>query len=104
MLHQTPKTTPYIYTFKLSTGEEVIARVEREDDTAFYISKPMQLVMGPNGPQLAPAVLMFDQKKSLRLNKALVLIDGPCMAEVEGQYESLVTGIALPQKSSIITG
>lgn len=93
---------PLIKSFKMSTGEEIIARVTGETLGNYQIEKPMQLVMGPNGPQLAPAVLMFDQKKSLDLNKNLVLISGPTMPELEGQYESLVTGIALPQKGSII--
>lgn len=97
------KQYPSIQSFKLSTGEEIVAKVTGEDLSSFHIEKPMQLVMGPNGPQLAPAVLMFDQRKNLNLNKSLILIDGPTMPELEGQYESIVTGIALPQKSSIIT-
>ena len=100
---QEKKQYPYIHTFKLSTGEEIVAKVIGEDLSSYHIEKPMQLVMGQVGPQLAPAVLMFDQKKKLNLSKTLVLIDGPTMPELEGQYESLVSGIALPQKSSIIT-
>ena len=97
------KEFPYIQSFKLSTGEEIVAKVTGQDLATYHIEKPMQLVMGPNGPQLAPAVLMFDQKKKLNLSKSLVLIEGPTMPEIEGQYESLVTGIALPQKNSIIS-
>jgi hypothetical protein len=103
MLHTPKMTEPYIRIFKLSTGEEVIARVMSEDEKEFVIEKPLQMAMGQRGLQFAPFMMMVDPDKKLGLKKDKVVADGPPVKEIEGQYESITTGIALPQKSSIIT-
>jgi hypothetical protein len=94
---------PYIRVFKLSTGEEIIARVVDEDRGEFIIEKPLQMAMGQRGLQFAPFMMMVDPDKNLGLKKDKVVADGPPVREIEGQYESITTGIALPTKSSIIT-
>lgn len=94
---------PYIRIFKLVTGEEIIARVANEDNDILYLEKPLQMVMGQRGLQFAPFMMMVDQDKKLNIRKDKIISDGPPAVEIEGQYESITTGIALPQKSSIIT-
>ena len=94
--------TPYIRVFKLSTGEEIIARVISEDEKEFSIEKPLQMAMGQRGLQFAPFMMMVDPDKKLDLRKDKIVTDGPPLTEIESQYESITTGIALPQKSSII--
>lgn len=103
MLLQKQKQTPYIHIFKLSSGEEIITKVVQETDTHFMIDKPLMMVMGQRGLQFAPFMMMVDQEKPLALPKDKVVIDANALPELEGQYESVTTGIALPQKSSIIT-
>jgi len=103
MLLQKPKQTPYIYTFKLSSGEEIIATVKDELSDGFLITKPLTLAMGPKGLQFAPFVMLADTDKAMKLSASLILCSGEAVPEFESQYESLTTGIALPQKSSIIT-
>lgn len=103
MLHTPKKTEPYIWIFKISTGEEVITRVVSEDDQEYAVEKPLQMVMGQRGFQFAPFMMMVDTSKKLGLRKDKIIASGPPVPEIEGQYDSVTTGIALPQKSSIIT-
>lgn len=96
-------TTPYIRVFKLVTGEEIITKVAGEDEKTYIIEKPLQMGMTQRGFQFAPAVLMMDPDKPIELLKEKIVIQGPALKELESQYESATTGIALPQKSGIIT-
>lgn len=103
MLQAPKQTQPYIRVFKLSTGEEVITRVTGEDDKEFVVDKPLQMAMGQRGLQFAPFMMMADPDKKLGLRKDKIVADGDPAKEIESQYESITTGIALPQKGSIIT-
>lgn len=96
------QTTPYIRIFKLVTGEEIITKVTGEDDKNYTIDKPLQMGMGQRGFQFAPVVIMMDPDRPLELPKDKIILQGPPVAEIESQYESMTTGIALPTKSSII--
>ena len=102
MLTQKQKETPYVWVFKLATGEEIIARVTEETLGHYVIKSPLQMVMGQRGPQFGPFILMANPDK-IEINKAHVVANSAPVAELEGQYESITSGIALPQKSSIIT-
>jgi hypothetical protein len=97
------KDTSYIRVFKLSTGEEIIAGVSEETSTAIMIKNPLQMVMGQRGPQFGPFMVMADPGKTISLNRSLIVATTTPLVELESQYESITTGIALPQKSSIIT-
>jgi hypothetical protein len=103
MLTQKQKDTPYIGVFKLSTGEEVIASVVEETSAGYVIKNPLCMVPTQKGYQFAPLLMMADPSKPVTLNGSLVVATTQPVTELEGQYESLTTGIALPQKSSIIT-
>lgn len=98
------QTPPYIWVFKLVSGEEVIAKVIEEDERNYKIEKPLQMGMTQRGFQFAPVVLMMDPDKPLSLPKEKILLQGPPVSELESQYESATTGIALPKKSAIVTG
>jgi len=104
MLTQKQKDTPYIGVFKLSTGEEIIASVMEEVSTGYMIKSPLCMVPTQKGYQFAPLLMMADPARLVPLNSSLI-VAGPVqpVTELEGQYESVTTGIALPQKSKIIT-
>jgi hypothetical protein len=102
MLTQKQKTTPYIGVFKLHTGEEMIATVTEETATELIIKNPLCMVPTANGMQFAPFLMMGESGKPVTISKPVLASTSP-PAELETQYESLTTGIALPKKSSIIT-
>lgn len=97
------QTTPYIRVFKLVTGEEIITKVLSEDEKVFTIEKPLQMGMTQRGFQFAPVAMMMDMDKLIDLSKEKIVMQGPPVKELENQYESAISGIALPQKSGIIT-
>ena len=102
MLTQKQQDLPYIHVFKLSSGEEVIATVIEELTDSFRIKSPLQLTMGAQGLSFAPFSIMGDPQKSMLLNRSLVTVHVSPAPKIESQYQSITTGIALPEKSSII--
>ena len=102
MLKPIQKQTPYIHVFKLSSGEEIITKVTEELHDGYMIVKPLTMVMGAKGFQFAPFMFLANTDVPLKINKSLIMGDGSAVIELENQYESVTTGIALPQKSSII--
>lgn len=97
------KKDPYICVFKLATGEEIITRVIGENDKHYEVEKPLQLSMGERGLQFAPISVMLDFEKPMRIEKMNIVFQGPAGDKMANGYESSISGIALPQKGSIIT-
>lgn len=95
------KTTPYICILKTLSGEEFICKVIDETENCYTVSKPLTVMNTPQGPRFVPILMLADPDKHVTVPKPVIV--GTPATEIESQYESLTTGIALPQKSSIIT-
>lgn len=102
MITQKERETPYIGVFKLATGEEIIARVVDNSNSVITLKTPLCMVATQKGFQFAPLMVMADPDKSILLNLSAIVAASMPAPELEGQYESVTTGIALPQKSKII--
>lgn len=101
MLINKPKQTPYIAVLRLQTGEEVVCKVVEETAVSYVVSKPLTLGQTAQGIGFVPIMMLADKEKNIVIPKPVIY--GEVSAELESQYESITTGIALPQKSSIIT-
>lgn len=99
MLKETQQT-PYISVFKLPSGEEFICKVIEETTTSFLVHKPLTLGQTSQGIQFIPIMMMVDQEKDIVIPKP-VLIGKPAQ-ELRSQYESAISGIALPKTGSIV--
>jgi hypothetical protein len=100
MLKETIKT-PYVAVFKLSSGEEFICKVTEETVDSYTVSKPLTIAQTPQGMQFVPIMILSDQNRNVTIPKPIIA--GFPAPEVESQYESITTGIALPKKSAIIS-
>lgn len=94
------KTVPYIAVFKLSSGEEFICKVVEETDSTYVVSNPLTLGQSAQGVQFMPIMMLADPDKNIEVPKPVIV--GTPQSNIESQYESLTSGIALPSKGSII--
>ena len=101
MLTQKQKELPYIAVFKLSSGEEFICKVVGETMAAYTVMKPLTLGQTTQGVQFVPILMLADTEKTITIPKPVIVGEPP--VGLISQYESITTGIALPQKSAIIT-
>lgn len=82
-----------VMTFKLSTGEEIITRVDRETDTTYFLKKPFTLIQGPHGFGMMPASISADPESLLELNKDTIVFKGETQSDLASQYMEKTTGI-----------
>jgi|TARA_B100001094_G_C17826663_1_gene621191 hypothetical protein len=95
MLIEAPYKVGDTVSFKLSSGEELVARLDSESDKAFVLNKPMVIIAQQQGLGLAPFMFSVapDGKFSLATSSVA------CLAKTEkgiaAQYIEKTTGIAL---------
>lgn len=91
-----------VYTFKMASSEEVVAKVLSVQDNLVTISHPLSVMPGPNGAGLISALFTVDPRNEIRLNMNAVAIIAPTEDGVKAKYLEATTGIKLPEKKLIL--
>jgi hypothetical protein len=102
MLINKPYEKDDVVTFKLITGEEIIARLLSENADAFSVSRPLALAMSGQGVGLIPAAFSAPLNM-VELQRAHVLMHDRTREELVGNYLEGTTGIQTVRKGSILT-
>lgn len=92
-----------VYVLKLSTGEEIITRIQPLDNNFFSITKPMTVAFGPNGVQLMPSLFTANHDDIHMLHKDNIVMMAEAKQEVSDSYIESVTGIQ-PISKKILHG
>lgn len=95
MLIDPPYKVGDTVSFKLSSGEEIVARLENENDKNYTLKKPMVLIAGQEGLGLAPFMFSVNPKGKFVLNSSAVSCVAKTEEEIGKQYTKQTTGIAL---------
>jgi hypothetical protein len=98
----TPKIDT-IYTFKLASGEEIVAKITEIADDHFMIQNPILAVLSPQGLQMMPAMFSANPDKIMRLNTGSWTMIAETRDDVRNSWIQATTGIA-PVSKQIITG
>jgi hypothetical protein len=96
--------TGKVYTFKLNSGEEMIARVTDHSSNSNWIEiqDPVSVAPGPQGLGLVPSMFTGDLKTSIRLNISSVAFYALTEDGVKMKYIEATTGIQVPEKKLIL--
>jgi hypothetical protein len=92
-----------IYTFKLNTGEELVARLVESHSDHMIIEHPILTVLSPQGLQMMPGLFSANMDKKLRLNNSSWAMIAETRDDVRDSWIQATTGIA-PVRKQIITG
>lgn len=95
MLIELPYKIGDIVSFKLSSGEEILGRLEEETDKVFTLHKPMVLIMGQQGLGLAPFMFSVSPESKFRLQSSSISCVAKTQEEIAKQYTAQTTGIHL---------
>ena len=95
--------TNNIYTFKLNTGEELIARIVEIAPDHMIIEHPILTVISQQGLQMMPGLISADIGQNVRLNNASWAMIAETRQDVRDSWIQATTGIA-PIRKQIITG
>lgn len=95
MLIETPYKEGDTVSFKLSSGEELVARLEKEDEKSYTLKKPMVLIMQQQGLGLAPFMFSVNPDGKFVLQANSVSCVAKTEAEIAKQYMSQTSGIQM---------
>lgn len=103
MLVQKKYATGDVVCFKLVNGDETIAKIVEESESAFVVSKPCTVVPSAQGLGLMQSLFSADINTNITLSKAHVIMHSPVVDKLEAHYIQTTTGIQPVSKGSIIT-
>lgn len=92
-----------LYTFKLTTGEELIARMIEIQEDFYQLESPIGVVLSPQGLQMVPSLFSSLQEENVLLNKTACAMVGLPREDVSNGWIQATTGIQ-PVTKQIITG
>ena len=95
--------TNTIYTFKLNTGEELVAKLVEIEDAYMVIEHPILTVISQQGLQMMPGLFSANLDKKLRLNNSSWAMIAETREDVRNSWIQATTGIT-PVSKKIITG
>lgn len=92
-----------IYSFKLISGEELVAKVKATEDTGYVIESPLGLGRGQQGPEYMPIMLTAEDNAEMLLAFAAIAITTKTGGGAEKAYRESVSGIKVPEKKILMS-
>lgn len=93
-----------IYTFKLTSGEEITAKIFNRFAESIEVTQPISMILGPQGLQMMPSLFSSNPDKNVHINTATIVMQAETREDVRAKYIEATTGIATPPAKQIITG
>ena len=95
MIIETPYKDGDTVSFKLASGEEIVARLEKETAKEFTLRKPMVLIAQAEGLGLAPFMFSVNPEGKFMLQANSISCVAKTQEEIAKQYTSQTSGIAM---------
>ena len=84
-----------VITIKLTSGEELVAKLVEDQVMYYKLAHPMVIAMSPKGPALMPYLFTVDPGKEVRITKSVVAVAEATDKQFADQFIQQTTGIAL---------
>jgi hypothetical protein len=94
--------TNQVYTFKMNSGEEMVAKVKMSGGDWITLEEPVSIAPGPQGMGLVPSLFTADPREPIRLNTNSVSLVSKTDDSVKMKYLEATTGIKVPEKKLIL--
>lgn len=91
-----------VYTFKMNSGEEMVAKVKQSGGDWIILEEPVSIAPGPQGMGLVPSLFTADPKEEIKLNTNNVALVSKTDDSVKMKYLEATTGIKVPEKKLIL--
>jgi len=88
-------TQGQVITLKLTSGEELVAKLVEDAPTYFKLKNPQVIGMGPKGPGLMPYLFTVNPDKEIKLLKNTVTVSEATDEQFAKQFIESTTGIKL---------
>jgi hypothetical protein len=84
-----------VITLKLTSGEEIVAKLVEDGAVYYKLKNPQVIGMGPKGPGLMPYLFTVSPDTEIKLQKSTVTVAEATDAQFAKQFLESTTGIAL---------
>lgn len=84
-----------VITLKLTSGEELVAKLTEETPVYYKLSRPMVIGMGQQGPGLMPYLFTVHPEKDVKLAKTTVTVAEATDETFAKQFLESTSGIKL---------
>lgn len=84
-----------VVTFKLTSGEEVVAKLVEETATHYKLARPMVLSMTQQGVGMMPYLFTVNPDKEVKLNKSTITMVEATDKRFADQFLQSTTGIEI---------
>jgi hypothetical protein len=84
-----------VVTLKLTSGEEIVAKLVEDKESYYKLSKPMVIGMGQQGPGLMPYLFTVSPEKEIKINKMTIVVAEATDKSFADQFVQSTTGIKL---------
>ena len=95
--------TGKIYTLKLNSGEELVAKVLKSEFGTLQVSHPLSMAMSQQGIQMVPSLFSADLKK-VDINTASISMSTEARDDVVKAYTEATTGLDLSTAKQMLAG
>jgi hypothetical protein len=95
----TPNT---VYTFKLNSGEELIAKVIQAGGEFIVIEEPVSIAPTQQGMQMIPSIFTANPKGEFKLNTNNIALYAETDDSIKMKYLEATTGIKVPDKKIVL--
>ena len=82
-----------IITIKLTSGEEIVAKMVEETDQMVKVSKPLVLAAGKNGIGMVPYLVTVDPDKDIKISRSTITVCELTEIDAAKQYIQGTTGL-----------
>ncbi len=94
--------TDQVYTFKMNSGEEMVAKVRHSGGDWIVLEEPVSIAPGPQGMGLVPSLFTADPREEIKLNTNSVSLVSKTDDSVKMKYLEATTGIKVPEKKILV--
>lgn len=91
-----------VYTFKMNSAEELIAKVVSITETEIVVNEPVSVAPGPQGLGLVPSLFTVGAKSEVRLNTNTIALYALTDESVKAKYIEATSGLIVPDKKIIM--
>ena len=91
-----------VYTFKLNSGEELIAKVVQAGGDFIIIEEPVSIAPTQQCMQMIPSIFTADPKGEFRLNSNSIVMYAETDDNIKDKYLEATTGIKVPSKKIVL--
>ena len=99
---QTTLKVNEVFTFKLNSGEELIAKVTHTEGDFITIAEPVSIAPGQQGMQMIPSMFTANPKGKFTLNNTSISLYAETDDNIRMKYLEATTGIKVPDKKIVL--